>query len=104
MQTEGAFSGGADEDEIPEPITPGRTERGGSACSGGCGQRASVVAAGSSGSSGSSGSLSAVASYHSLYEEANQLLKNLHFERLLRHVPASPDRVDSRPEVSPLNS
>ena len=30
-------------------------------------------------------------SYDSLYEEANNLLKNLHFQRMLRHGPESPE-------------
>ena len=33
---------------------------------------------------------SSQASYDSLYEEANNLLKNLHFQRLMRHGPESP--------------
>ncbi len=34
---------------------------------------------------------SSQSSYDSLYEEANNLLKNLHFQRLLRHGPDSPE-------------
>lgn len=34
---------------------------------------------------------SSQSSYDSLYEEANNLLKNLHFQRLMRHGPDSPE-------------
>ncbi len=30
-------------------------------------------------------------SYDCLYEEANNLLKNLHFQRMMRHGPESPE-------------
>ena len=30
-------------------------------------------------------------SYDSMYEEANNLLKNLHFQRMMRHGPESPE-------------
>jgi hypothetical protein len=78
--------GAASEEAIPEPITPGRTERTAST-----GQRLGCAAEG-----GGQERASPLSSYHSLYEEANQLLKNLHFERLLRHVPPSPDKSDSK--------
>ena len=34
---------------------------------------------------------SSQSSYDSMYEEANNLLKNLHFQRLMRHGPDSPE-------------
>ncbi len=71
-------------DSIEEPITPGRTERTGA---GNASQRPESQA-------------DKQALFDSLYEEANKLLKNLHFQRLLRHAPASPDRTDARKEAS----
>lgn len=70
-------------DSIEEPITPGRTEKAGAG-------NASVRQADQP---------SAESSFESLYEEANQLLKNLHFQRLMRHAPVSPDRKNERKEV-----
>ena len=39
-------------------------------------------------------------SYDSLYEEANNLLKNLHFQRLLRHIPESPEPAEKSAALS----
>jgi hypothetical protein len=74
-------------DSIEEPITPGRTEKAGA---GNAAERSDSQAR----------KAAAAASFESLYEEANKLLKNLHFQRLMRHAPASPDRTDERKEAS----
>ncbi|BDA46775.1 hypothetical protein COCOBI_09-2280 [Coccomyxa sp. Obi] len=73
-------------DSVEEPITPGRTEK---AAAGNATLRPD--------SKDEQGPLS---NFESLYEEVNRLLKNLHFQRLMRHAPASPDRTDERKEVS----
>ncbi|CAL8471394.1 g10936 [Coccomyxa elongata] len=73
-------------DSVEEPITPGRTEKAGAG-------NATLLPD----SQEEQGPLS---NFESLYEEANRLLKNLHFQRLMRHAPASPDRTDERKEVS----
>lgn len=39
-------------------------------------------------------------SYDCLYEEANNLLKNLHFQRMMRHGPESPEPLGERGTVS----
>ncbi|CAL5228286.1 g11391 [Coccomyxa viridis] len=67
----GASSGSAD---IEEPLTPGRTER----STGTSAQQRSTLQSGQS-------------SFDSMYEEANNMLKNMHFQRLMRHCPNSPE-------------